>query len=389
MKFLVLVCEGMADEPVEELELKTPLELARTPGMDELAARGRIGSARFISRSLAASKDVACMEALGFDAPEFYTGPAPLCGLGSDIVFDDRPVVFRCDLVTVAQGKLVDATAGRIGSSEAEALLGALSEKLGNARFKFVPGDGYKNILLVSDPELSEAFDDIETRDPALCVDQPAVKGMPRGRASAPIVELAEQARQVLEEHEVNRVRIDLGENPANFAWFWGQGKKPKMPAFDQLFGVSLAVVSEKDFVRGLGAAVRGRVYRRLSDLERACHEADLVFVYVDAGLGGAGESLKTKIKRIEEFDADTVRKTLRFLDSLRDEWRLCVASDVVESHKKRSVLRDSVPLVIAGAGIEPGGVKVFSEKNCAQSGLVFDPGHSWVTSFLKGAIVR
>ncbi len=373
MKHLMLICEGMAGEPIAELDDRTLLEAAKTPFMDLLAKKGRVGQAAFVPRALAASPEVACMSLLGYDPREFYTGIAPLEAMAIGISQNDHEVAFRCDLVTVSEESLVDTSASFISPTESQLLIKELNEKLSAPGVRFYPGSGYKNILILNDAELADALDELECRSPRSFIGQKFSKHLPKGRGAEILTGLMDKSKDILEHHEINRVRIDLKENPANMIWPWGQGKRPKMPSFKDRFGLDAAVVSETNFVHGLGKAVGAKTAK---NIEEALKGKDFVFFYKGAQNEAPHENtLKSKIRLIEEFDAQCIGPAVKTLEHF-SEYRLCVGTDYADSRL--------VPFLFEGRGVEAQGTESFSEKEALKHKVIFEEGHQLMGHFLK-----
>ncbi len=381
MKYVMLVCEAMADEPLEELMGRTPLEVAKTPFMDLLAKKGRVGNVLLTPHSLSASGDVACMALLGFDPREFHTGIAPLEALSMGIPQNDREVAFRCDLVTVLDETLIDNSASRITPKESRLLMEALNQKLSKPAVKFYPGEGYKNILMINSPDLSDAIDELECTAPRSLLGQKFTKHLPKGEGASLLTDLMDESKVILEDNEINRVRIDLKENPANMIWPWGQGKKPKLPSFKQRYGLEGAVVSESDFVKGLGKSLGMETDK---SLDACLAEKDFIFVYMESSgdIYKTGD-LKAKIKLIEVFDSTVVGPVMKKLERFPDH-RLLVGADYAASLKKQAPFHGHVPFLIQGDGLgtEPSGP--FNEKTATQSKWVFEEGYKLMENFLK-----
>ena len=372
MKYFLLVCEGLAGEPIEALGGSTPLEVAKTPFMDELAQKGKIGVGAFGPASLPASPVVALFSLLGFDPLEFYTGIAPLEALALGAALNDRDVAFRCDFVTVADGKMADDSAGNISSGEASTLLKDLKEKTENKHRKLYHQEGFKNILIFSDMDKAEDLDEMECSPPSAILRQKIAPAVPKGKAQQELLDFMDVTKSILENHEVNRVRIDLKENPASQCWLWGQGRRPKMPSFKQHAGIEGGFFSGVNFVKGLGAAIGLEPYR---DLGAMGSKPFSLFYQAPSGTAAETKELKNQIKHIEEFDAKVVGPVFKKLTATKQPWRLAIATERGRQH---------APILMHGAGIEGAGVVSFNEKNCAQSGVLFDPGHSWLGQFLK-----
>ncbi|HXV18904.1 MAG TPA: hypothetical protein VD883_02375 [Candidatus Omnitrophota bacterium] len=370
----------MADEPLDDLGGRTPLEVAKKPHMDALAKKGRVGRALFTPHTLAAASDVACLSILGFNPEESYTGIAPLEAVTMGLSQKDQDVAFRCDLVTVMDDVLFDTSASRITPAESKLLVAELNKKLGDKRVQFYPGDGYKNILMISDPELAESLDELECTSPRRIIGQKFVKSLPKGRAANVLTELMDKSKEVLENHEINRVRIDLNENPANMIWPWGQGRRPKLGSFIERYKIQPAYISKAEYVRGL-AKLLG--IPASESVEKAAAEADAIFVYEEGRDGHRPDELKAKIKRIEDFDSQVVGPVVKLLDRFSDA-RILVTTDCASSITKQMPFHGYVPFLVCGTGIVADEAQAFNEKQTAQSQWLLDAGYQLMESLLK-----
>ena len=383
MKYLVLVGEALADEPVEDLAGRTPLEAAKTPAMDHLAKNGMVGQATHIPLGLPLLPDIACLSVLGWDPKRCYTGVAPLDAAAFGMVQTDAETAFRCDFITVLDGRIVDAAAGKISDGESRVLVEELNRKLSGPGVTFHAGEGYKNILTVSDAELAADLEDLECAVPAALVGEVFSKHLSRGKGSELLREWMEKSREVLENHEINRVRIDLRENPANMIWLWGQGKKPKLRGFEQERGLPALAASEASFARGLGI-LSGMDTAATLDL--AADDHPFVFVFRQAQAGGKpAKDLKDKIKWIEEFDA-FVAASVKAAQK-KGGVRVLVTTDYPRSLNRQSGDHGHVPFLISGEGVPAdASAGPFHEKTASQSTHVLDEGHRLLDLFMKGA---
>lgn len=380
MKYIVLVCEGLTDDPIEELGNRTPLELAKTPFLQQLAKKGRVGSAVFTSPRLSPSGDVASMAILGYNPDEFYTGIAPLEAAAAGLKQSDNEIAFRCDLVTISDELLVDVSASFISPNESSLLIEELNRKLSNPQVKFYPREGYKNLLVIRDPEKAESLDELECVPPKQVIGQKFAKCLPKGGHASFITDLMDKSKVILENHEINRVRIDLKENPANMIWPWGQGRRPKLPGLKERFHVGGSVFSGAEFVKGLGSLSGLKV---AENLEAAVKTGDFTFVYVAAEeVQRETDAVKSKIRLIEYFDAQIVGGVLKLLEEAGDH-RILVCTDYACSAKK-SAYHGPVPFLLEGRGIEPEDGAAFNEKSASQSKLQFSEGYRLMEYFLK-----
>jgi 2,3-bisphosphoglycerate-independent phosphoglycerate mutase len=383
MKYLVLVCEGLVNDPIEELGKRTLLEIAKMPECDKLARQGQVGCANFVPRALKATPEAACFSILGYDPVEFYTGLAPLDAIALGIPQGDGELAFRCDFVTVLDDTLVDTKAGHISAREAGIFLEEISRRVADPRFEFHPGRGYKNILVVRDRELAGSLDEVESFSPAECLGRKITKYLPHGKAGFLLTEIMDRAKEVLDNHEINRVRIDLKENPANRIWLWGQGETPKIPSLRQRLGIAEGGVwATKDFARGLGRAAGLEVFR---DAESCVRARDFAFLYFGfSGKSDKSQDLKARIRHLEEFDSQIVKKAVEVAESLGPV-RVLVAMDIARSLATGAASYDAVPFLISGAGVNALEKPLaFSERAAAQSAFKMSEGHRLEERFLK-----
>lgn len=379
MKFVALVCEGLSDEPLQDLSGRTPLEVAKKPNIDALAKKAKVGRASFVPASVGASGDVACLSLLGYNPAESYTGIAPLEVIARGIHLGEEDVAFRCDLVTVLDETLMDNRASVISPKEAKLLVEELNKKLSDKKTKFYPGAGYKNLLVVSDAELAESLDELECASPRSILGKKYTDNLPKGRHATVIIHLMTKSKEILETHEINRVRIDLGENPANMIWPWGQGKKPRLGLFKERTGLNGALVSEASFMKGLGKCAEIAVAK---DLNSALSGHDFVLVYKESVSDiYRFQDLKTKIKLIEQFDA-LVGEAVNALKG--QEHRLLITADYVSPLNKVMPLHGHVPFMLCGSGVEADEQFSFNEKIASQSKLVFEDGHKLLEYWTK-----
>ncbi len=375
MKYLMFVCESLADDPVADLSGRTPIEAAKTPVMDRLAKSGQVGRVSFVPGDLKPRGDVACLSALGYDPHEFYTGIGPLDALALGVDADDRDVLFRCDLVTSLDDTLVDYAAGQIRASESGILIEALNQKLSGSNARFYHGRGHRNILAFSDAALAEDLGGLECEPPLEVIGKSWKRHLPKGARAKFIADFIDEAKMLLDTHEINRVRIDLGENPANLIWLWGQGRKPKLPGFGQKFGKRGLLYSTARFAQGLGKAAGLEVCS-----EPGAIEDNLLFVYrADDEKTRSEKGLKRKIKRIEDFDI-FLGKTLA---AAGEGVKVCVTTDTPETFSKRVRSHGHVPFLVSGPGVAADEADSLNERIASQSRLVFDEGHHLMEFFL------
>jgi len=402
MKYIVLVGDGMADYPVKELGDRTPLEAARTPNMDFIAQHGRLGRIKTIPDNATPGSDVANITIFGYDPMKFYTGRGPLEAANLGIDLEDEDVVFRCNLITASGDTLVDYSAGHISSKEAQTLMKSIDQNLGNSRMKFYSGVSYRNLLLIKGGT-REHLDELICKPPHDIAGQSISKNLPKGAGREIIQKLMEDSRRILERHEINLVRVDLKENPANMIWLWGQGKKPVMPKFMDKYGLKGSVISAVDLIKGMGRVlgldvvnVPGATGYYDTDYEgkaRACLRAleknDFVFVHVEApDEAGHNGDLREKITAIERFDQLVVGK---ILDAFKrdNNFRILVMPDHATPISVKTHTKDPVLFGIYGKGILARAFLNYSEKEAEKSDLYLEKGYELMEYFIKGESIN
>ena len=221
MKYAILVGDGMADRPLKELNDKTPLEIAKIPNMNFLAENGKMGLVKTIPKGMEPASDVANLALLGNDPLKYYSGRGPLEAANMGVDLNDDEIAFRCNLVTVSKDKMDDYSAGHISSKEASELINYLNEALGDERVKFYSGVSYRHLVVIKAKNKDELnkLHKVKCAPPHNISGQAVSKYIPKGPGSDLLVKLIKSSKEVLEKTEVNRVRIDLKENPANMIW--------------------------------------------------------------------------------------------------------------------------------------------------------------------------
>ncbi|MCK4283267.1 MAG: 2,3-bisphosphoglycerate-independent phosphoglycerate mutase, partial [Candidatus Brocadiae bacterium] len=252
MKYCIVVPDGAADFPVAKLDGRTPLEAARTPNMDRAAREGLLGTTCHVPPRMRPGSAVAMMSVVGYDPIEHFPGRGPLEAADLGVEMGPRDWAIHCNLVTAGDDALVDFTAGHITCEEAAVLIETLNKELGSDVLTFHAGTSYRHILIYSGP-LSLA---VETVPPHDIVGQSLRENYPQGENCELLVDLMERSRPVLEAHEISEVRRDLGQDPANMIWLWGQGRRPDLEDFQDRFGLSGCVISAVNLVRGIGRLV-------------------------------------------------------------------------------------------------------------------------------------
>ena len=401
MKYAILVGDGMSDYPVPELGNRTPLEVAKIPNINEIVKSGMIGLVKTVPRGMKPASDIANLSIMGYDPKIYYTGRGPLeaSNIGVEIGADE--VAFRCNLITATSDTLVDYSAGHIKEKESDILIRYLDEKLGTDRIKFYHGKSYRNLVVIKTKSQSETDDLMKTActPPHDITGKSISRNLPSGKAEDMLIKLMQDSRSVLEKHEINNVRIDLGENPANMIWLWGQGTNPNMPSFKGMFGLGGGVISAVDLVNGIGKLTglelinvpgatgyydtnyQGKGEYAVNYLK----EKDFIFVHVEApDEAGHNGDVRAKITAIENFDKFVVGAVWKFLKDTKD-YRIMVLSDHATPVAIKTHVSDPAPFAMAGKGVEHNGFDIFSEANAKAGKVKFKSGAALTERLIKG----
>lgn len=335
---------------------------------------------------------------LGYDPKKYYTGRGPLEAANMGIDLKEDEVAFRCNLVTVSKDKLLDYSAGHISTKEASILIKHVDQVLGSDRIKFYPGISYRHLMVIRQ-DAEEPLERLACRPPHDIIGQEIAKNLPEGRNAEVIIKLMQDSRKALESQEVNLVRIDLKENPANMIWLWGQGKKPSLPLFSERYGLSGSVISAVDLIKGLGRilgldviSVKGATGYYDTDYKakaraalNSLEEKDFVFLHVEAtDEAGHNGDLREKITAIERFDRLVVGTLLNAFKRKRN-FRILVSPDHATPVSLRTHTPEPVCFAIFGKDIMGRGFLNFSEKESLKSDLYFENGHELMEYFIRG----
>ena len=392
-KYAIIVPDGAADEPLEVLGNKTVLEAAETPNMDKISTLGRQGIVRTVPESMEPGSDVAQMSLLGYDPLRYYSGRAPIEAAARNIKLSANDWVFRCNLITIADGRMADHSAGHISTKEAGKLIEELQSRLGSEKVRFYTGVSYRHLVVFKERDF-----DAQTYPPHDYIGKPIEKILPRGKGSEVLIDLMARSQQLFSNHEINQVRKDLGENQVSSIWLWGQGKRAQMDSFEKRFGIKGAAITAVDLVRGLAKLIgfdligvpgatgfidtnyKGKGSAAID----ALHRYDLVFIHIEAPDEASHEgNVEMKKKAIEQIDKYIVGPMLEVLQHYKS-WRILVAPDHLTPIRNCAHSSEPVPFAMAGDNISSISPMTFSEANAAKSGLKIDKGFELMEYFLK-----
>ena len=399
MKYVIVIPDGAADEPQEELGGRTPLEAANTPAMDALAAQGVVARACHTPHSLPAGSEVGNMSLLGYDPLTNFTGRAPIEAAAQGIELAPEDWAIRCNLVTVTDQTMQDFTADHISTEEATQLLATAQEELGGDGLEFVPGVSYRNLLLWRGAQRPAPFTmDLRATPPHDLTGKSVLDSFPRGPGSNVLNQLMSATCELFADHSVNKKRIAAGKLPATNVWLWGIGRAPKLQPFTEAYGPQGAMITAVDLLRGLASLVG---WQRIevpgatgyTDTDYAAKgryaidtlkKVDLICVHVEAPDEASHEGdCAGKVKAIEEIDRHVVAPLVAELEQAGD-WRIMITPDHPTFLSTRTHTHGNVPVVLAGKGIEPDEFTSYGDGNAAKSALAFDAGWQTMGWFLQ-----
>ncbi|NYT17231.1 MAG: cofactor-independent phosphoglycerate mutase [Methanomicrobiales archaeon] len=367
-KYLVILGDGMADEPLAELGGKTPLEYAHTPHMDRIAREGCMGMVQTVPDGFEAGSDIANLGLLGYDPRTSYTGRGPLEAASMQIELGPSDIAYRCNLVTVRDGMMADFSAGHISSAEGRALLSSLKNTMPSA--SFYPGISYRNLLVLHGGSGSV------TVPPHDIVGREIVSFLPRGGDSAALISCMEKSREVFSRNPVNLARIAAGKPPATQVWPWSGGKIPVLPPFREKFGKSGGVISAVDLLQGIARcakmeviAVPGATGYLDTDYQAKARYAlsalghlDFLYLHVEAPdeAGHLGDT-REKVLAIERVDA--------MIGTIMQDFSgiIAVLPDHPTPIRLKTHTADPVPFAVYGKGRDE--TRAFSEREGARGG--------------------
>ncbi|MCJ7763893.1 MAG: cofactor-independent phosphoglycerate mutase, partial [Dehalococcoidales bacterium] len=380
MKHCVLIIDGAAGWPLPERGGKTCLELAETPNLDALAKEGVVGLIRTVPEGMEPSSACACMSLLGYDPGLYYRGRAAIEAVSMGAAINEGEVVFRCNLVAVEDGRMNSYCAGHIGTDEAEKLIEALNANLGSEGIRFYPGVSYRHLLkLKGHEDTAKAI----CTPPHDIPDKPFADFLPRGQGSDLLRRLMRDSALVLGKHPVNKTRQARGDIPANMIWlFWGSGRVPEIPAFEQVYGLKAALTSGVDLLCGLGRMMamdilaipgitdgldndfQGQALGALESLD----DHDLAVIHIEASdeAGHAG-SIDDKVDAIQRVDKEVVSRLRQFEPG---NLRLLVMPDHPTPIKIKTHVAEPVPFILWGPGFSANGAERFTEVEAKKAGL-------------------
>ena len=401
MKYIVLLCDGMADYPIEALQNKTPLEFAKTPAMDSIAPFSEIGLAKTVPCGMSPGSDVANLSVIGYNPADYYTGRSPLEAANMGIHLGDNDVAMRCNLVTLSdeadftKKTMVDYCAGDISTAEAKELIASVQEKMGTDVFSFYAGVSYRHCLVWKNGTV-----DIGTLTPPHDISGKVIgEYLNKNEIAKPLIAMMEASEQVLKNHPVNLKRIAEGKRPATNIWLWGQGSKPQLPDFTQKTGLKGTVISAVDLLKGIARCsnmqvidvegATGYIDTNFDGKANAAIEAlkqgqDYVYIHVEAPdeCGHRGE-MENKVKSLEIIDQKILKPILEQVKEM-DDFTLLIMPDHPTPLSIMTHCSDPVPYLLYRSNKHINGAKEFNEKTASESGIVIEKAHTLIDRMIQ-----
>ena len=399
MKTIVILADGMADRPMARLGGRTPLMAARTPHIDRLCAMARTGRLMTIPEDLPAGSEVANLSVLGYDVKKVYQGRGVLEAASLGVCLERSDLAMRCNLICIENEKIKNHSAGHIPSDQAKPLIEELNRKFGSDRIHFANGKSYRHLLV-----LKGGSDRIECTPPHDVPGTPfrdmMVRALdPRGKGTAALLnDLILRSRDILDNHPVNRERRSQGKDPANAIWPWSPGRKPKMKTFQDLYGITGAVISAVDLIHGIGVyagmtsiPVQGATGLADTNYEgkteaaiRALKDKDFVFLHIEASdeAGHEGD-VDLKIRTIESLDQRVVKFIMEETRKMAEPVAVALLPDHPTPCEVRTHVRDAVPFLIYKPGVESDGVTEFNETSVEKGAYGLLKGDQFIRELL------
>ncbi len=390
---VLIIAAGAADEPVEILDGRTPLEAASTPALDEIAASGRLGTIRTIPPGFAASRDVATLALFGYDIRDSYSGYAGLEALGRRIILREHELAFRANLVNITDGILVDVNAGGVTGDEASELVIALEQALAPKGVRFHAGLAHRAMMLTTN-----AWDQTVCTPAHDMIGERIDRHWPSGRGGRELRDLIQSAQTVLAAHPLNRARVTAGRPPANSIWPWGQGVLPRVQRFRERWRLRGAAVGAVDLFRGVARLAGLNVLdipgatgstdtdyaAKAATATAALDDHDVVIIHIEAPYEAAlAGDAPAKVRAIESIDARIVQPVLDRI-SRAERWSLAFVADLPVSTERRRQGSEAVPLCLAGTAVAASARRDFGESAARQSDLHIDHGWDFMEYFLR-----
>ena len=397
MKYIVVLGDGMADRPVDALGGKTPLEAAVTPVMDELASKGTLGTVQNVPAGMAPGSDVANLSVLGYDPTANYSGRSPLEALSVGVAMDDNDVIFRSNLVTLTENQpydqkiILDHSSGEISTADADVLMDAIRAEFNSDRFRFYTGTSYRHILVWKQGRISLLEPPHDHLGHAIGPYLPQ---------EAVLREMMERSYEILNNHPLNLARAAAGKHKANSLWFWGAGTKPQVQNFREKTGLTGAMISAVDLLKGIAVGAGMRVYNvpgatgsidtNFEGKAQAAVDAllkdgcDFAYIHVEAPdeMGHQGR-IQDKVKSIEYLDSRLIAPIKAAMEAAGEDYRMLILPDHPTPLAIRTHTADPVPYLIYDSTRQLRKRDRLTEENARQADNFQPDGYKLLEEFI------
>ena len=390
MKYAVIVYDGAADYPIEELGGKTPFSVAKKPTMDLLAKKALIGTVSNVPSDMVPESDTANLAIMSYDPKIHSHGRSPLEAVSMGLTMKEDEIAFRCNVVTVSEDDLpyeektmIDHSADEITTAEARELILSVQDALGNGERHFYPGVSYRHCLLWTNPPKYKEF-----MRPHDILGQKVTSYLP----DEPYLSLYKKSYEILNHHPINEARRARGLRPANSIWLWSPGAKPALPSFSEKWGLKSAVISAVDLIKGIGLCAgmtsidvegaTGNVHTNYRGKAQAGIDAfkngyDYVYIHVEApDESGHRAELDNKILSIEKIDSEILTPVYEYLKSTGEDFRIMTLPDHPTPICRRTHTIDPVPFMLYRSDAETDGAETFTEETARAMGLYLPHGY-------------
>ena len=399
MKYVIVLADGMADEPLAQLSGKTPMEVAKTPVMDTLAEKGMVGMVSTVPQNMKPGSDVANLSVMGYNPADCYSGRSPLEALSVGVAMVPTDVIFRCNIVTVseeepyAQKTIIDHSSGEISTEDADVLMDAIREAFNDEEFSFFTGTSYRHITVWKNGEVLDfepPHDHLGQVIGQFLPEHPKVRAM------------MEKSFEILNNHPLNVQRAAAGKNKANSLWFWGAGTKPALQNFKEKTGLTGTMISAVDLLKGIavGAGMEsvnvpgatGSLDTNYAGKAQAALDAllkdgrDFVYIHLEGPdeMGHQGE-LEHKILSIEYIDEKILAVVKNGLEAAGEDYRILVLPDHPTPIRCRTHTSDPVPFVLYDSTKTYDQGCAFTEKAARESGIRIERGYELIQKLIGG----
>lgn len=399
MKYVVVLSDGMAGRPLEELQGLTTLEAAKTPVMDALAKTSELGMASMVPEGMAPGSDTANLAVMGYDPKIYYTGRSPLEALSIGVEMEKTDVSFRCNLVTLSEEDcpyeertILDHSSDEISTEDAAVLIEELKKGLKAEGYHFYVGTSYRHLLIWSKGSVTELT------PPHDVLGQRAGDHLP---AEEKLRAMQKKSYEILSKHPINLERKAKGLNPANSCWFWGAGTRPSLPSFEGKYHKKGAMISAVDLLKGIAVGTgmanihvegaNGGLHTNYEGKAQAAADAllkdgfDFVYVHVEAPdeMGHQG-SVKKKVQAIEYLDERVIRPIREALDKAKEPYRLLVLPDHPTPIRVRTHTSDPIPYLLYDSEKELRRIGAYNEREARISGILVEQGYELIQKLFE-----